>query len=69
MSEICLDCYNAITNENRKKKEFLTTRKPDICEECGQWKSVIIRVHTRYLVKEWFCEIKENIRYYRQSLK
>ena len=69
MSELCLDCYNAITQENHTKKEFLMTRKPDFCEECGQWKPVIIRVRTRYLIKEWFDALSENIRYYRQSSK
>ncbi len=69
MAELCLDCYNAIMKENHKKKEFLMTRNPDLCEECGQWKPVIIRVRTRYLIKEWLCEIGENIRYYRQAAK
>ena len=69
MSEICLDCYNEIMGTNESKKMFLISKELDLCEECGQWKPVIIRARTRYLIKEWFCELSENIRYLRESRK
>lgn len=69
MSEICLDCYNEIMKANDTKRKFIITRKPDLCEECRQFKPVIIRVKTRYILKEWCEEIAENIRYYRNASK
>lgn len=53
MAEFCLDCWNKIMETNDPKQKFLLSRKPDFCEECGQWKSVIIRVKKRYLLVEW----------------
>ena len=52
MAEFCLDCWNKIMETNDPKRKFILSRKPDFCEECRQWKPVIIRVRKRYLVAE-----------------
>ncbi len=69
MSELCLDCYNKIMETNEPRKMFHMTKEFALCEECGQWKPVIIRVRTRYLIKVWFGELAENARFLRQSQK
>ena len=69
MSELCLDCYNKIIETNEPGRMFHMTKELDLCEECGQWKPVIIRVRTRYLIKEWFNELSDNIQYIRQFKK
>lgn len=53
MAEFCLDCWNKIMETNDPKQKFILSRKPDFCEECRQWKPVIIRVKKRYLLFEW----------------
>ena len=43
MAEFCLDCWNKLNESNFTEKEYVISREPDLCEECGQWKPVIIR--------------------------
>ena len=52
MAEFCLDCWNAIMETNHTEKQFLLSKGLDFCEECGQWKHVIIRVKLSYRIKE-----------------
>ncbi len=44
MAEFCLECWNKIMDTNDPKEKFILSRRPDFCEECRQWKPVIIRV-------------------------
>ena len=44
MAEFCLDCWNKLNNSNFTDKDYVISRELDLCEECGQWKPVIIRV-------------------------
>ena len=64
MSELCLDCYNKIMKTHDPRRKFIFSLHRDLCEECGQYKQVIIRVKWRYILKEEFTEIitrcKEN---------
>lgn len=53
MAEFGLDCWNKIMETNDPEKKLVLLRKPDFCEECQQWKPVIIRVRKRYLLFEW----------------
>ena len=59
MAELCLDCWNKMMDTNEPPKKFIISRKLDLCEECGEWKPVIIRLKTRYIAVEWFGEIRE----------
>ncbi len=37
---------------NDPKEKFILSRKPDFCEECQQWKPVILRIRKRYLLRQ-----------------
>lgn len=56
MAEFCLDCWNKIMGTKDPPRKYILSRDPDLCEECGQWKSVIVRVKWRYIAAEWFRE-------------
>ena len=56
MAEFCLDCWNQIMGSNDPPGKYILSREPELCEECREWKPVIIRVKRRYIVAEWFCE-------------
>lgn len=56
MAEFCLDCWNKIMDTKDTKRKFVMSRDLELCEECGEWKSVIVAVKWRYIVKEWFEE-------------
>ena len=58
MAAFCLDCWNKIMGTD-DKKFFILSRKPDFCEECQQWKPVIVRVKKRYLLSELFFRLEK----------
>lgn len=43
MSEFCLDCWNKLNKKEFTQKDYVLSKEPDLCEECGQWKPVIVR--------------------------
>ena len=53
MAEFCLECWNKLMGTNDPKEKFILSRRPDFCEECRQWKPVIIRVKKRYCLLQW----------------
>jgi hypothetical protein len=63
MSEICLDCWNKLNESNDPARKYVLSWKPDLCEDCGQMKRVIIRMRLPYIWLENFQEMTENIRY------
>ena len=62
MAEFCLQCWNKIMETNDPPKKYILSRKPDLCEECRQWKLVIVRVKTHYLIMERLREIAGHFR-------
>lgn len=64
MSELCLDCYNKIMEKTEPKRKFILSVRPDLCEECGRYKRVIIRMKWRYVILE---ELAETISCYKKE--
>ena len=56
MAEFCLDCWNKLSGSEYSPRCFRFSQELDLCEECGEWKPVIIRFKRRYLVAEWLHE-------------
>ena len=42
MAEFCLDCWNKINETQDSKWRYVLSRDKDFCEECGQYKQVIV---------------------------
>ena len=42
MAEICFDCYKKIYGNNEKRWRYVISRDLDLCEECGEYKRVIV---------------------------
>ena len=59
MAEFCLECWNKIMETNDTKKKFILSRQPDFCEECQQWKPVIICIRRWYLLYELLCQFRK----------
>ena len=66
MADICLDCFNKFENTQEEPKKFIMSRKPDLCEECGQYKRVIIRYKIRYIIADRVVEMIEDFRHQRK---
>ncbi len=52
MAEFCPNCWNRIHDTNDPEKIYVLSRDLDLCEGCGQWKHVIVRLRTRYMIKD-----------------
>ncbi len=66
MSEICVDCWNKGLEKPDKPSKFIRSWGLELCEECGQYKRVIIRYKMRYIWADRFAELVENMRYLRE---
>ncbi len=42
MAEFCLQCWNKINGTTYKSFHFVLSKDNDLCEECGQYKPVIV---------------------------
>jgi len=42
MAEFCLECWNKLNETNDSKWRYVLSDEKDLCEECGQYKNVII---------------------------
>ena len=62
MAEFCLECWNKIMETDDPPKKYLISRELDLCEECGQWKPVIIRIKWRYILTEWLAEVFDRLK-------
>ena len=56
MKKFCLDCWNKLTGSEYSPLCFLFSKEPDFCEECGEWKPVIVCFKRRCRIVEWFHE-------------
>ena len=60
MAEFCLECLNKLNKTNDSKWRYVLSREKDLCEECGEYKRVVIveRVWSRV-----YRELTELIEY------
>ncbi len=42
MAEFCPDCLDKINGEKRGAKRYILSRYPQLCEECGEMKRIVI---------------------------
>lgn len=44
MAEFCLNCFNKMENANLKKRHVVLSSEEDLCEGCGEYKRVVMRL-------------------------
>ena len=44
MAEFCLDCFNKYNDDKLTENEVILSKDLDFCEDCCQYKRVIIRI-------------------------
>lgn len=52
MAEICLDCWNKINRTNDSESKYILSKELDLCEECGEWKNVIVTEKKSYIYRK-----------------
>lgn len=60
MAEFCLDCWNKINGTNDSERKYILSDEFDYCEDCGEWKRVIIRIRKSYYIRELIGELLRN---------
>ena len=53
MAEICLDCLHKISNAKYGKYKYILSKELDLCEECGEFKPVVIMERNAYYVHKF----------------
>ena len=43
MAEFCLECLNEISGTNYTEADFILSREPDFCENCGKMVRVVVK--------------------------
>ena len=43
MAEFCWECFNKVNERKYSRWRYALSLDPDLCEECGQWKRVVVR--------------------------
>lgn len=42
MAEFCLGCWNKLNEMKDSKRRYILSWEKDLCEECGEYKRVIV---------------------------
>ncbi len=63
MAEFCLDCLNKLCGTEDPSWKYVFSRELDLCEECGQWKHVVVRERNNYFLRRTGLDIFLSICY------
>lgn len=69
MAEFCIDCWNQINESNDSKWRYARSWRKDLCEECGQYKRVIITERLWSRMQRTICETGCNIKQKKKNSK
>ena len=50
MAEFCLECLNEISGTKYTEADFILSREPDFCENCGKMVRVVVKRRRRFPV-------------------
>ena len=60
MAEFCAECFSKIFDEKVTERNYILSKDFDLCEECGEWKRVVVRVrHPRLYM--WKMRVKARL--------
>ena len=57
MAEFCVDCFNKMMGITDSARKYHISKELDLCEECGEYKRVIVCIKRRYLIAECIRDI------------
>ena len=53
MAEFCLKCFNKINETNDDENKYIMSEYLDVCEECGEWKRVVVCTRRTYYIHKY----------------
>ena len=69
MAEFCINCWNQINKTNNAKWRYALSWEKDLCEECGQYKRVIVAERLWSRTQRTIGEMIGNIRQQQENAK
>ncbi len=64
MAEFCKDCFLKMCDVDLKKKKIIVSEDLDFCENCGEWKHVVVKICDRNPIKRCLTKIRLRLRGY-----
>lgn len=55
MAEFCLECWNKINGTNESERKYILSKHLDLCEECGEWKPIVIMERKAFYMRIFKC--------------
>ncbi len=62
MAEFCLDCLNKINETSESKWRYVLSFEKELCEECGQYKRVVVVERLWSRTQKALVEIIQNLK-------
>lgn len=62
MAEFCLECWNKINETNDSKWRYILSWDLELCEECGEYKHVIVTEHCLSRIQRISSEMINDIK-------
>lgn len=53
MAEFCLECWNKINGTHDPESKYIISEDLELCEECRQWKHVIVVERKSYYLHKF----------------
>lgn len=53
MAEFCLECWNKLNKTNDSAKEYIISKELSLCEECNEYKHVIVTKRKYYYMRKF----------------
>lgn len=53
LADFCLDCWNKINETNEKKSKYILSKNMYPCEECNEYKHVIVVARKAYYMRKY----------------
>ncbi len=66
MAEFCLDCWNKVNGTKDSKLRYVLSDELELCEECGQYRKVIVVERLWSRVQRAFGEMIQDLKRFKR---
>ncbi len=66
MAEFCLDCWNKLNGTSDSRFRYVLSEELDLCEECGEYKRVIVVERLWSRVQRAFGEMLRDLKRFKR---
>ncbi len=56
MAEFCVECWSKLNEATLEEKDYVLSKEKDLCEGCGKYKQVIVRMRGKNRLRGFFTK-------------